>query len=286
MGSKAKNSNLRIIPSPVRGYMSRDARRVTLPPGAHDYYQRIEAYAQRIRNTHDIPEIIGILDEALRETQGLAGHHDLKLAVNRVAQAEREIANLKAELQEAVTQVQIDQLTQVLNRRGLEESFARESARSDRHGAPLCVALIDVDNFKSVNDTFGHPTGDAALVHLAKTLRRTLRPVDVVARYGGEEFVVLLPESDEEAARAAMSRVQRRAKVRSGWAIGRMVPRSGQVPTTTSAPSSRSRRVAASRNRTEVAGVMRWVTSLAPTMITATSGGTPSSSNVSIWPSR
>ena len=214
MGSKAKNSNLRIIPSSVRGYMSRDARRVTLPPGAHDYYQRIEAYAQRIRNTHDIPEIIGILDEALRETQGLAGHHDLKLAVNRVAQAEREIANLKAELQEAVTQVQIDQLTQVLNRRGLEESFARESARSDRHGAPLCVALIDVDNFKSVNDTFGHPTGDAALVHLAKTLRRTLRPVDVVARYGGEEFVVLLPESDEEAARAAMSRVQRVLKER------------------------------------------------------------------------
>ena len=209
MGSRVKNSNLRIVSPPTAGHTRKGAQRVILPPGARDYYQHIEAYAQRIRSSHDIPEIIGILDEALRETQGLAANNDLKLAISRVAQAEREIADLKAELQEAHTQVQVDQLTQVLNRRGLDESFARESARSDRHGAPLCVVMIDVDNFKSVNDRYGHQAGDAALVHIASTLRRTLRPVDVVARYGGEEFAVLLPDSDEQAALAAISRVQR-----------------------------------------------------------------------------
>lgn len=209
MVSRVKNSNLRIVSPPTAGRSDKGTRRVMLPPGARDYYQRIEAYAQRIRKTHDIPEIIGILDEALRETQGLAANNDLKLAISRVAQAERKIADLKAELQEAITQVQVDQLTQVLNRRGLDESFARESARSDRHGAPLCVAMIDVDNFKNVNDEYGHQVGDAALVHIASTLRKTLRPVDVVARYGGEEFAVLLPDSDEQAAMAAISRVQR-----------------------------------------------------------------------------
>ncbi len=209
MASRGKNSNLRIVNAPTAGQTGNNARRVMLPPGARDYYRRIEAYAQRIRNTHDIPAIIGILDEALRETKGLAANNDLKLAISRVAQAEREIADLKAELQEAITQVQVDQLTQVLNRRGLDESFARESARSDRHGAPLCVAMIDVDDFKRINDEYGHQVGDAALVHIASTLRRTLRPVDVVARYGGEEFAVLLPDSDEQAAMAAISRVQR-----------------------------------------------------------------------------
>jgi diguanylate cyclase len=209
MVSRFKNSNLRIVSPPTAGHTRKGAHRVMLPPGARDYYRRIEAYAQRIRSTHDVPEIIGILDEALRETQGLAANNDLKLAISRVVQAEREIADLKAELQEAHTQVQVDQLTQVLNRRGLDESFARESARSDRHGAPLCVVMIDVDNFKSVNDRYGHQAGDAALVHIASTLRRTLRPVDVVARYGGEEFAVLLPDSDEHAALAAISRVQR-----------------------------------------------------------------------------
>ena len=209
MVSRVKNSNLRIVSPPTAGHTRKGADRVMLPPGARDYYRRIEAYAQRIRNTHDVPKIIGILDEALRETQGLAANNDLKLAISRVAQAEREIADLKAELQEANTQVQVDQLTQVLNRRGLDESFARESARSDRHGAPLCVVMIDVDNFKNVNDRYGHQAGDAALVHIASILRRTLRPVDVVARYGGEEFAVLLPDSDEQAALAAISRVQR-----------------------------------------------------------------------------
>lgn len=209
MVARARNVSLRVVPPVAAVQRQKALRQVSLPPGIDPYYRRIETFAERIRNTDNVPEIIGILDEALRETRGLSHFGELKLAIKRIEQAEREISQLKSELENAVTLVQIDQLTQVLNRRGLDESFARESARSNRHGAPLCLAMIDIDNFKLINDTYGHPAGDAALVHLAKTLRTTLRPIDVIARYGGEEFVALLPESDDEAALVALSRVQR-----------------------------------------------------------------------------
>jgi diguanylate cyclase len=100
-------------------------------------------------------------------------------------------------------------LTGSLNRRGLDDVFERESARADRRGTPLCVALLDLDNFKKLNDTYGHLAGDNALRHLVKVVRDTLRSMDVIARFGGEEFLILLPETNVEAASAAMVRVQR-----------------------------------------------------------------------------
>ena len=102
-----------------------------------------------------------------------------------------------------------DQLTGALNRRGLEEMFEKEKARADRHDAPFCVSLLDIDNFKKLNDSFGHNVGDEALIHLAKVCRDTLRPQDTVARYGGEEFIILLPETGLEDATVALTRLQR-----------------------------------------------------------------------------
>ena len=66
-----------------------------------------------------------------------------------------------------------------------------EIARADREARPLSVSVIDIDNFKQLNDRLGHQAGDGALVHLVQVVKDTLRPTDVVARYGGEEFVVL-----------------------------------------------------------------------------------------------
>ena len=73
----------------------------------------------------------------------------------------------------------------------------------------MCVALLDVDNFKMLNDTHGHAVGDHALKHLAEVVRATVRPTDTVARYGGEEFVVLLPNTAVNEACEVMTRVQR-----------------------------------------------------------------------------
>jgi diguanylate cyclase len=73
----------------------------------------------------------------------------------------------------------------------------------------LCVALLDLDNFKKLNDTYGHLAGDNALRHLVKVVKDTLRSMDVIARFGGEEFLIVLPETGVEAAASAMVRVQR-----------------------------------------------------------------------------
>ena len=88
----------------------------------------------------------------------------------------------------------IDPLTQLYNRRYLDEVLKRELARSDRSGAPLSVLVLDLDHFKRINDTFGHEAGDAVLRKVALTLRENIRSCDVACRMGGEEMVVLLPE--------------------------------------------------------------------------------------------
>jgi diguanylate cyclase (GGDEF)-like protein len=89
--------------------------------------------------------------------------------------------------------VTVDSLTGLRNRRWLDDTFARQLSRATRANQPLSLLMIDIDRFKDVNDTYGHPAGDAVLRRVAHTLATGLRPQDSLARYGGEEFTVLLP---------------------------------------------------------------------------------------------
>ena len=81
--------------------------------------------------------------------------------------------------------------------------------RADRDGTPLCAALLDVDNFKRLNDVHGHQGGDQALVYLATVMKQTARQGDIIARFGGEEFLILLPDTQLEAAHTCIVRLQR-----------------------------------------------------------------------------
>jgi diguanylate cyclase (GGDEF)-like protein len=103
----------------------------------------------------------------------------------------------------------LDPLTQLANRRGLDESMSREFERARRYGRPLAFALLDLDHFKVVNDTHGHAAGDAVLTHVASVLVSTLRSHDTVARFGGEEFAMILPETGHERAASALERMRR-----------------------------------------------------------------------------
>lgn len=103
-----------------------------------------------------------------------------------------------------------DPLTGLLNRRYLEERLAEEVKRSNRYGFPMSLMMIDVDDFKSYNDAFGHPEGDKALQTVAQSLKETLRGADVAARYGGEEFSILLPQTTSEEARAIAERIRQK----------------------------------------------------------------------------
>ncbi len=100
-----------------------------------------------------------------------------------------------------------DQLTGMLNRREFDRILLEESERSQRFGQPLSLVMLDIDHFKSVNDTHGHPTGDVVLREVGKILVSQLRTVDRVVRYGGEEFALVLVQTDRAAAHEVAKRV-------------------------------------------------------------------------------
>ena len=100
-----------------------------------------------------------------------------------------------------------DELTGVYTRAYLDQFLGREFDNSTRHKWPLSVAFADLDNFKNVNDNFGHQAGDRILQATARILRSNTRETDLIARYGGEEFVVVLPATDAETARSICERI-------------------------------------------------------------------------------
>ena len=102
----------------------------------------------------------------------------------------------------------IDELTGVLNRRAFFESLERERRRALRDGSTLSLIVLDVDRFKSVNDRFGHATGDVALQAVGTVLNRSCRVTDVVGRLGGEEFAIALPSTDEAGARGLAEKLR------------------------------------------------------------------------------
>ena len=110
-----------------------------------------------------------------------------------------------------------DALTHTLNRRALLERFEGELARSQRTGRGPAIMMLDLDHFKTVNDTLGHQHGDAVLVHFVQCTQAVLRRGDRLGRYGGEEFMVLLPETDLDAARSVAQRIHTAAA--SGHAL-------------------------------------------------------------------
>jgi diguanylate cyclase len=178
------------------------------------FNDNVGRYAEVIGAAPSLESLAGVVREMVEETrtvhtlvsqtqQRLNDEHQLAAAMaERVRALEDEIRRLSDE-------VSTDQLTQIANRRGLIASFEIESSRAQRNQTPLAVGLLDIDNFKQLNDTLGHQTGDEALKFLAQRVKQALRPGDLVARYGGEEFVVLLPGTPVEEAQAAVTRLQR-----------------------------------------------------------------------------
>ena len=124
-----------------------------------------------------------------------------KVRINR-----REMQALRRELAELAG---TDPLTGLANRRRIKEILPGEIERIRRHGGHCTVAMLDVDHFKSFNDRFGHPAGDAALRQLAALLRRSIRLSDIPIRYGGEEFGLIMPDTSSDDAYAVVERIRR-----------------------------------------------------------------------------
>lgn len=175
---------------------------------------KIESCAKRLETATSLADIAPVLQEAVDATRAMAldtqrTGEELGQMREKAQAAEAQIVMLQNELDKASAQARHDPLTGALNRKGLDDAMHREISTMQRKGSQLCVALLDIDNFKKLNDSLGHDTGDAALVHLAQVARDCLRPQDSLSRYGGEEFVILLPGTTLEQAVEAMARLQR-----------------------------------------------------------------------------
>jgi len=178
------------------------------------YHGVIEDCARQIEQAKTIEELGPVLQNAIRATRHMAtetmrSRDDLQAMREKTETAEAEISKLHHELDRVSAQARHDPLTGALNRRGLDEAMQREIATAKRKGTTLCLALLDIDNFKKLNDDLGHEAGDEALTHLANVTRECMRPQDTLARYGGEEFVILLPGTDLEQGIATLTRLQR-----------------------------------------------------------------------------
>ena len=179
-----------------------------------DYHQKMDQYSKKISVAQDVRELNRILEDVMRETrvaqnEALRSRDEMENARQEMHQAEERIHTLESKLEQLSELVREDPLTGSLNRRGLDDVFEREFARIARQGTSLCVAMLDVDDFKRFNDTHGHVAGDGALVHLVGLVKETLRTMDVIGRFGGEEFLIILPDTTLVAATQTITRLQR-----------------------------------------------------------------------------
>jgi diguanylate cyclase len=179
-----------------------------------EYHSKIENYSHKISGTDNITELSHILADIMQDTRviqasALRSHEELVLTRKQANEAEERVKKLEHELEEVSELVREDQLTGALNRRGMEETLEREFKLTGRAQALLSIALLDIDNFKQLNDTLGHQGGDEALIHLTRVIKESLRPSDSVARYGGEEFLIIMPNTGIQEGMETIERLQR-----------------------------------------------------------------------------
>ena len=178
------------------------------------FHDNLGRYAGVIEKADTLEGLAGVVREMVEESRTVqslvkVAQGKLQYEHERATDLSERVIELETELRRLSEEVSTDQLTKIANRRGLLQAFEAERSRQAREGTALSIGLLDIDNFKKLNDELGHNAGDVALKSLAEVVSKTLRPTDMVARYGGEEFVVLLPNTPVNEGEQILTRLQR-----------------------------------------------------------------------------
>jgi len=224
----------------------------TFPDACDDYFTRARAYL--LEREHEYAELIDVLRETVSRLAGesSAFHAELFATSDRIerlveiddlrelkvrvaressrlkeateeqkrldektrSRLQRRIETLQESLSEAQEQAATDPLTGIANRGRFDETIARWLEHAAQSGEPFVLGLVDIDRFKTINDTHGHPVGDRVILCTAQWLQSSARDTDVVARYGGEEFAVLFSRATAAEAEARLTRVLRELAAR------------------------------------------------------------------------
>ncbi|MGB3338055.1 MAG: GGDEF domain-containing protein [Devosia sp.] len=148
-----------------------------------------------------------LADRLLSETRRM---QETNRALEQKLEASRDdISSLQRDLDDVRRESLLDPLTKIANRKSFDDGMEAAIAEASTGGGPLCLMIIDIDNFKSFNDTYGHQTGDQVLRLVAMTLKSNIKGKDLAARYGGEEFVAILPSTDMEGAVIVAENIRR-----------------------------------------------------------------------------
>ncbi|HEX4236250.1 MAG TPA: GGDEF domain-containing protein [Caldimonas sp.] len=179
-----------------------------------NFHESVGRYAEVIEQSDSLESLTGVVREMVAESRAVQTlvqqtQERLQQEHSKAIDLTQRVVELEDEMKRLSDEVSTDQLTQIANRRGLMQAFEIERARLERSGGELSIGLLDIDNFKRLNDELGHSAGDEALKSLAAVVSKTLRPTDRVARYGGEEFVVLLPQTPPSEGEQVLTRLQR-----------------------------------------------------------------------------
>jgi len=186
----------------------------TIGSSTERFQERVGVYQQELGAQPGPEALARVIEGLLRDTQAVSS--EIRQSQEQIAEARRKVEAyelrvraLEQELAQTSRMVQNDPLTHALNRRGLDEVFRIEAARALRYKVPLTVVMIDLDDFKAINDSLGHAGGDRALIHFVTTAQACLRSTELIARTGGEEFVLAFPATPVENAVEAVRRLQR-----------------------------------------------------------------------------
>ncbi|MDQ7039002.1 MAG: GGDEF domain-containing protein, partial [Aquificota bacterium] len=164
---------------------------------------RIEEIASEVTNE----DLTRVLEEIMREVEGLKNVN--RKFIRKLESQRREIKRLRDELKRVKEEASVDPLTGLRNRRSFERALGEFFRDFRRYGYPFSLIMLDLDNFKSINDTYGHLVGDRVLREIGVILKSYLRAKDIPARTGGEEFTIILPGIRKEDALKVAERLRR-----------------------------------------------------------------------------